>query len=192
MRSVVAVAELPAESRATFPLFYAGDEYPASALVTLEIRDQPVPRPHRPTKVLPAITGVRVTYGDFPNRTTDIHTAATDMPIADFEPDEHWLRELRFSAFHPPTSWAEYDREGWYWIDPEDGMPKLRVHVTAGLRDNTPAGLRSNADDPFGAQIDVQALCIWTTEQVEVPSIFDVLRASTDTVVENLRRLREG
>lgn len=121
--------------------FAPGDPYPIEGRVRLWVQDrQPFPlRP--PTRVVPTITNVHLSYGRFGG-------GQTPAPL---EPDEHWLRELSFGASYIAGSWSAAANEA-----------TVDIRVSAGLRDNTPPGEHSPPDDPFVAHITVQALCIWT------------------------------
>jgi hypothetical protein len=162
--SVVAVAELPWQREAINSIdlsFGPRDSYPAVRPVHLEIRDQPIPA-GPPTRVVPAITGVWLSYGTSSNR-------LNDAPDPAFEPAEHWLRELLFYAFFDRGDpMAPNYRAVGDWAS-------VTVGIGAGLRDNSPPGLDSEADDAFVAHVTVKALCIWTQE---TPALLDWIRGN--------------
>jgi hypothetical protein len=135
-------------------VFMPGGSYPATAEMALYVREQPVPSAvpglldritgaaaGPPDRVVPAITDVRLTYGRL----------TRDSQPPRIEPADHWLRELSFSA--------SYVRDSWRVVD---GVPRLLLAVSAGLRDNSPPG--DMPDDGFVAHLDAQALCIWTRQ----------------------------
>lgn len=122
--------------------FTPGDTYPVGAAVQLTVRNQPFP-PGPPTRVVPVITAVALTYGRF--------GVGQDPPP--IEPEEHSLRELAFDAVYRAGSWSA-----------SGNTATLDIAVSAALRDNSPSGEDSAPDDPFIASLEVRAICIWTTD----------------------------
>lgn len=152
INSIVVVAEDTDASIGTPDIslsFARGSTYPVETTLRLTVRDQPFPEFVAPTRVVPAIQSVFLSYGRFDAGEPTSRAASGDL--VGFAPDEHWLRELTFSARYTDGSWR-VDRDG----------AAVDIVVSAGLRDNTPAGEASQPDDPFVAQFKVQALCIWT------------------------------
>lgn len=153
INSIVVVADNTGIDTVGVDLSFApGNAYPAEATLRLYVRDQPFPRTGAPTRVVPAIQSVHLTYG---------HYGAGQIPPP-LEPDEHWLRELSFSVWYRRGSWRVTGNEA-----------TVDVGVSAGLRDNTPPGADSPPDDPFVAHVNVQALCIWTQSKI---SLLDRIR----------------
>jgi hypothetical protein len=77
-------------------------------------------------------------------------------------PDEHWVREVSFSADYVPGSWHVAGGQG-----------SLEVAISGGIRDNTPA---NGPDDAFVAYLRVQAICVWTTEVTVLEQLAGELR----------------
>lgn len=142
--TVVAVADdTTMEGGGVSLSFEPGDSYPIQVNHRLYVRDQPFPRTEPPTRVVPSIIAVQLSYGRF--------TEGQSPPA--IEPDEHSFRELTFYADYTRGSWQVNGTEG-----------SVELGFSAGLRDNSPSGERAEPDDPFVAYLLVQALCIWTTE----------------------------
>jgi hypothetical protein len=151
--SVVVVADSLGIDTAGIQLaFTPGDPYPVEGRLRLYVHDQPLPQPQPPTRVVPAIQNVHLSYGR-------LGEGQQPPPL---EPDEHWLRELSFNVSYVNGSWQVSGNQA-----------HVDVVVRAALRDNTPSGESSEPDDPFVAFVDVQALCIWTTRTF---SFWELLR----------------
>lgn len=162
INSIVVVADNTGDDTSVNDLsFTPGSRYPVEGTLRLTVQDQPFPRTDAPTRVVPAIQTVLFSYGHSSEDPTE-HTAA-------FVPDEHWLRELTFSATYVSDSWRVAGNQA-----------TVDIRVSAGLRDNSPAGEHSPPDDPFAAHVEVRALCIWTEETMP---LFDRLRELTGVVV---------
>jgi hypothetical protein len=163
--SIVVVADsVGIDTQGIQVAFRPGDPYPVRGTVRLRVTGQPFPPPRRrlvdlarlsgpPTRVVPSIVAVHLTYGRL----------GEGQAPAPLEPDERWLREMTFGASFVGGSWR---------VNPADAsVATLDVTVYAGLRDNTPPGEYSAPDDPFVAFFDVQALCIWTAEPIDLAGL---------------------
>lgn len=142
--------------------FTPGDPYPVGGTQQLRVRQQPFPRPGPPTRVVPSIVEVQLSYGHF--------QSSDGVQPAPFQADEHSFRELRFSADYVPGSWQVVGDEG-----------LLQVRISGGLRDNTPSG-DAEPDDPFIARLRVQAICIWTTEATLLDELGELTQSLSQTV----------
>ncbi len=124
--------------------FTPGNTYPVRANHPLYVRNQPFPASGEPTRVVSSIVSLWLSYGHY-----DHGNGVAQQPPP-FVPDEHWVREVTFSADYVPGSWQV-----------AGGQASLQVALSGGIRDNTPA---NGPDDAFVAYLRVQAICIWTTE----------------------------
>ena len=115
--SVVAVADNDTiEGGGAQFAFVPGDPFPISQNVALTVRQQPF-LPQAPSRVVPAITSVSLSYG----RLTDNQSPPSVIP------EDHYLRMFSFDAGYVQGSWQA-----------SGSTATLRIGLTAALRDNSP------------------------------------------------------